>query len=70
MFPSRSAWYTAFVVLNGLHVRSAQLQLGQTTLTGRDIPTLGQEFFGGMLFLTIPCADILSVTYLFRHPVC
>ena len=70
MFHSRSAWVTAFVVLNGLHVRSAQLQLGPTTLTGRDIPTLGQEFFGGMSFLTVPCAGILNVTCLPRYPVC
>lgn len=49
MLLSRSSWIAAFLVLNGLHARSASVQLGQTTVTGRNIPSLKQEFFGGTL---------------------
>ena len=69
MFLLRCAWVTAIAVLNVLHVQTVQLQLGQTILTGMDIPTLGQEFFGGTSFLIYPCAGILNDSWLLRNPI-
>ncbi|KAJ7059262.1 extracellular triacylglycerol lipase precursor [Mycena amicta] len=34
--------------------KGATIQLGRTTLTGRDIPLLGQEFFGGIPYAEPP----------------
>ncbi|KAJ7059269.1 extracellular triacylglycerol lipase precursor [Mycena amicta] len=37
--------------------KGATIRLGQTTLTGRDIPLLGQEFFGGIPYAEPPLGE-------------
>ncbi|CAA7263293.1 unnamed protein product [Cyclocybe aegerita] len=50
---------TTFVAtLLGLATAAPQLQLGRTTLTGRDITLLGLEFFGGIPFAEPPLGHL------------
>ncbi|KAJ7742577.1 extracellular triacylglycerol lipase precursor [Mycena metata] len=41
-----------------VYVNAATIQLGKTTLLGRDITTFGQEFFGGIPFAEPPLGNL------------
>lgn len=67
MLKPSSTRIALLVALCGL-CRAAQLQWGNTTLTGQDTPILNQEFFGGMWEEPLLFGTFNNLVI--RYPVC